>query len=274
MLTWQTIRGALFVALLSGCQVLAGPRPVVVLTCDAETKKPIKGAEVRTLYPGTMTIFSPRNSYYKTKADGIAKLKVAPVDDLGVVLTASAPGYLDAEKNLSTEAVRADDSAGLFGLGHKKAMNVVLEMYAQPYPAAELVIPAGFHGMIEAKVVEGKAPWGVGERIVRFAVPASGKVEVCGPAWLPHDQAPELRVSCANGTPISARAEHSELGYWWVKSKGAVNFVLVGTKHDYEDYRLFTHPDHDDSSPHSGGSAGGGRGRRGRRGGQQPGDID
>jgi len=274
MSTWHWSYFTLLVVVLTGSQALAASRPLVVLVRDAETNTPIGRADVRTSYSATMMLSSPRDSSDTTKADGIARLEMGAGDDFGVVLLASAPGYLDGEKTVSTEVIRAIKPLGLFEVVRRRPVNVVVELYKQPYPAAELVVPAGFRGMIEAKLGGGKAVWAVGQRAVRFAVPASGKVEVSGPTWLPHEQAPEFRVSFADGTPVTPRAQQSQLGYWWIKSKGTLNYVLVGTQHDYDACGLFAHPDADETGSSAVGGRSGSRGRRGRRGGQQSGNMD
>ena len=69
------IYAALLLALAPGCQVFQSGRPVSVLAVDAETKKPIPGAEVRISYPLTPAYRAPAESSGKTGEDGVAALQ-------------------------------------------------------------------------------------------------------------------------------------------------------------------------------------------------------
>lgn len=258
--------GALLLVMISGCQVVYGYRPVVVLARDAETQKPIAGAEIQVSYLDNASMLSPAPAWASTASNGIARVDVAPSGELGAVLEAKARGYLVANKNLSTETVRAMEAPHLLEDVKRRPVNVVVEMFAEPYPTIDLVVPAGFRGIVQAEVRDGVGPpWTPGQRCVAFSVPASGKVQVAGPTWLPHHLVPEFRVRFADGIPITARAQRAELGFWWLRCEGTTHFFLVGTAHDFEDYRLFSHTDPAPSGKSSGSGQGGRGGRRGRR---------
>ena len=71
-------------AFASGCQVLYRYRPVPVLVCDAETKKPIADADVHLSYPLSRDSRAPFNSSERTGPDGVAHLRAVPYGDFGV----------------------------------------------------------------------------------------------------------------------------------------------------------------------------------------------
>jgi hypothetical protein len=259
---WYISGCAAVLGLLSGCQVIEGYRPVVVEVRDAETHKPIPGAEITASYPDSTSVFSPGRAWASTGGDGIARLNVAPTGELGTVFATKAKGYLDTEKDLSTEAVRAMDPVHLFEDAEDRPVNVIVEMFAEPIPAIELVIPPGFRGIVQANLRDHIGPaWALGQRSMRFTVPASGIVEVSGPAWLPHYLVPDFHVRFADGTLITARGEKCALGYWWLRCEGTTQYFLIGTAHDYEDYHLFSHATPD---PAAAPAVGGQRGHRSR----------
>jgi hypothetical protein len=97
---------ALLLALAAGCQGLLGYRPAPVLVRDAETKRPITGAEVRLSYPLRQLPVGPPDGSETTGDDGVARALAAPYGDGGIVVGATAKGYLSEEKVLSAEVVR------------------------------------------------------------------------------------------------------------------------------------------------------------------------
>src|ERR1700722_10877954 len=69
LLVRRLIYGALLLALAPGCQVFRSGQTVSVLAVDAETKKPISGADVRISYPLTPAYRAPAESSGKTGED-------------------------------------------------------------------------------------------------------------------------------------------------------------------------------------------------------------
>jgi hypothetical protein len=88
------IAPALLLALASGCQGLFGYRPAPVLVRDAETKRPVAGAEVRLSYPPRQVPVGPPDSSETTGDDGVAPAQAAPYGDGGIAVAAAAEGYL------------------------------------------------------------------------------------------------------------------------------------------------------------------------------------
>src|SRR5579883_2898056 len=106
-------------------------RPVTVLVRDAETKKPIPGAEVDHSYITMLDPFAPLPSRDTTQADGTAHLVAAPYDCLST-LTAEAKGYLRETYTVKGSDLRAVDPADWFKARDRRPITFVLEKYAEP----------------------------------------------------------------------------------------------------------------------------------------------
>ncbi|HJZ59297.1 MAG TPA: carboxypeptidase-like regulatory domain-containing protein [Gemmataceae bacterium] len=236
-------------ALPAGC---ANPRSVAVLVRDAETKLPVSGAEVRLSSAG-----SDQTAAGTTGPDGVARIAAKPPGETGVLAEVHAPGYLTGGK----------DVTGLFTHPHSPAEPAVVEVFAGPRPGVELVLPAGYRGLVRAEVrVRDDAP--PGGREFSFVVPASGVVEVTGPAILEQPPGPEYRARYADGTTLSGAAPDEAVGFRWLWAEGRDEVFVVGTKADWAEARkALGHDPGPGSRPDSGGAPTGGRGRGGRRGG-------
>ena len=244
---------ALLLALGSGCQALQPYRPVLVLARDAETRQPIAGASVRVSNPGARPSVGPDTSSGVTGADGVAHLRALPRDEAGLVVEAASEGYLYEAKTLTAEAMRSIPQGRPFGMVDQSPPAVVLEMYAEPRPTVELVVPAGYRGLVKAEVrvhedahaqdERSAARWWEladakahgPQRLFRYEVGPSGVVQATGPPLLLHD--PDFRVRYADGTPATWQATDSPLGFWRLRSEGACQCLLVGTAGDYEALR-------------------------------------
>jgi hypothetical protein len=114
-------------------------------------------------------------------------------------------------------------------------------------------------------------PGPVGERCFRFKVPASGEVQLRGPALLgrvaPHD----FQAQLADGTPLCRDPKGLNFGFWAVKNEGDHLTFLVGTRAEFEAIRR-AELQESGSTPGrpSGGSSSGGR--RGGKGNVAPSD--
>ncbi len=131
LLIRRLIYGALLLALAAGCQVFRPGRPVSVIALDAETKKPIPGAELRISYPLSPAYRAPAESAGKTGEDGAAILLAASADE-GLAMEATAPGYLYEQKSLPAEAVPGIQNP-FFPFGARwrpHAVPLVMELYA------------------------------------------------------------------------------------------------------------------------------------------------
>lgn len=248
-----------------GCQVFHRCRPLSIETRDAETKQPIAGAAVKVSYPLETSVFAPTIARETTGADGIARPNATPYGRAGILVEARRDGYLSEQKFLSVHEVEAIEPVGWFEDVRGRRVNYVMEMFAGPAPAIELVVPSEFRGQIKVKVeTKDDIPSASNQRTFRFAVPESGEVVAAGPAVLRHLAPGGIHVLFENGTPISAWAKDSALGYWLLKSEGTTYWLLVGTQQDFNANRLSLRSS-ERGPGHGGGGSGGKGGRRGRK---------
>jgi hypothetical protein len=261
-----------FLLALAGCHTLQRSRPVTILTRDAETKRPIAQAEVKVMYPLERSAFSPQDTYGQTGGDGLAHVWATPTEEVGVMIDVRAGGYLPAEKGLTVAALRAIEPAGLFEAVDRRPVTLVAELYAEPGPTVELVVPAGYRGMVRAQI-DGRdeVPCPPGQRLFRYDVSASGQVQAQGPPLLKDLAVTDFRLSYADGAPLSHHAKESPVGYWWVRSEGANQCFLVGTQAEYDALRKSEQEERRENQK-AGGGRGSGHGRRNRGAGQAPAD--
>lgn len=261
-------------AAVPGCQAFHMYRPAVILAQDAETKKPIPGAEVHLTYPLALSSSAPWEPVGVTGSDGTVRLKAAPYGEAGILLDVTAAGYMTEQKSYPVEAVKAIEPPGLFDSDRQRPVNFVVEMYAAPAPAVELVLPTGYHGTVTATVqIQEDAPITPGQRLFSYPVPPTGIVQLTGPPLLGRVHTPDFRARYADGTVLSRQAKDEEIGFWCLKSEGATEIFVVGTRAEYDELRHSESGDDGKSRSSGGKGGGGGRGggkRGGGRGGSQP----
>jgi hypothetical protein len=217
-------------ALAPGCQTFQHHRPVVILAQDIETKKPIAGVDIRVCPAKGSTGVATGT----TGSDGIARLRATPVNAEPISVEAVGGGYLTETTYIPLRTVRTLEPAHLFEHEELRPVSFVVEMYAKPLPTIELVVPAGYRGELKANVhVSPAAAWPAGQRNFRYEVSAAGVAEVSGPEMLGRIAASSFTLKYADGTPLSLAADHSELGYWWLRHDGETDYYFVGTKADY-----------------------------------------
>jgi hypothetical protein len=256
----------LLLTITSGCQVLHSYRPVPVLARDAETKQPISEVDIRLTYPLARNASAPWESSATTGADGIARLQAAPYGLAGVILEATASGYLPEGIHVSSETIEEIPRAHWFEATSRRPPCLVLEMYAGPRPAVELVVPNGYRGLVKVEItVPDDAPSTPGQRNFSYTVPPSGILQVAGATVLRRLIPAGFHARYANGIALDGTAKDGDIGFWWVKSEGGWEHFLVGTRSEY----LELHPSL--PQPTTGDRAapaekGRGHGRRGRGG--------
>jgi hypothetical protein len=257
------------IALAPGCQALYRYKPVTVVVRDAETKKPISGAEVRISYPLTRPSVSPYESAETTAQDGMAHLRAAPNCDAGIVMAAAAKGYMSEERTVLAETIRETESNLLTKKAEPAPGPFVVELYSEPHPTIELVVPVGYRGVVECAVeIQDDAQFPPGQRCFSCEVSSSGVVRLKGPPLLRHVSALDYRAKFADGTPLSQQAEASALGLRWLKCEGNTQFFAVCTQAECAGIRYGLHI-HDPSESRSAENGQGEqRTRRHRRGGQ------
>jgi hypothetical protein len=264
----------LLLAAVPGCQIFYQYRPVPVLIRDAETKKPIASADVHISYPLSRPEESPWESSGVTSADGIARLRAAPYGLAGVLVDATAPGYMSEEKSVTVDAVKAIKPGGWFESTDRRPASLVVEMYAEPRPTIELIVPVGYRGTIKAEVdTDEGATFPAGQRNFSFQVSDSGTVQVAGSPLLRRVPAVTFRAKYADGTPLSRHVEDPQVGFFWLRTEGDTHYYLVGTHTEYEAAGHFSHG-RDSGGSESSGEKSQSKGRRGgggRSGGQSSG---
>jgi hypothetical protein len=221
-----------------GCQALYHYRPIEVMVLDAETKKPIAGADVRLWYPHTNPSVAPWESVGKTGDDGVAQLRAAPFGDAGIMVNATAAGYQPEELSMPAEAVEQMPGSRLPWAVEPSSAPFVLEIYAQPAVRVELVLPNGYIGLVVAEVrIREDSPCTPGQRLFRYDVPATGVVEVTGPPLLRRVYPPDFRARFADGTPVSPQAGPQEVGLRPLKREGTAEYFVVGTQIQFDNIR-------------------------------------
>jgi hypothetical protein len=250
----------------SGCLSFHDYRSVGVLVRDAETKKPISGAEVSLSYPLASSPFAPFGSSGNTGKDGIIHLRAVPNEDTGLRLETTAKGYQPEDQRLSVEAVRKMAPAPWYEFGSARPADLVVELYAEPSFYVELVVPVGFRGLIKTSTdIDETVTCPIGERGFRYAVPTSGEVVIKGPARVLQIYAPAYRCKVADGTVLDSQMDSVKVGFRWLSASGASQFFVVGTELEYQHF-LQDVPS-EVVAPKSGSGGGGGKG--GGRGGHR-----
>jgi hypothetical protein len=226
---------AFLLAAAPGCQAFHDYRPVSVQVRDAESKAPIAGAQVRISYPLTERAVAPASSSGATGADGVAQLRAAPYGNAGISVEATASGYMFENKTLTVEAVKAIEPPTFFGNDPPRLVGFVVEMYAEPHPTVELVVPTGYRGMIRAEMrFREDAPCAPGQRTFTYDVQPSGSVQIVGPPLLRRVLAPDFLAKSADGTQLSGHPDGANLGFWSLRSEGATQLFWVGTQLEYD----------------------------------------
>jgi hypothetical protein len=256
----------LLLAVTPGCQAFHRYRPVSIEAMDTETKQPIPGVEVKISYPLETSSFAPSGSKEITGVDGIARLQAAPYGRAGVMIEVSAKGFLSEQKYLSVQEVEAIEPAQWFEDVKRRPTSYVMEMFAGPAPAIELIVPIAYRGQIKAKIqVQADLAYSAGQRTFSYKVPDSGEVAATGPPVFRHLSPANVRVKFDGNLPLSLWAKESEFGYWLLKCEGTCYYFLVGTQRDYDDYRRSLQ-NGGPERPSRGSGSSEGKGRRGRKG--------
>jgi hypothetical protein len=204
----------------SGCQSLHQTTPVDVQVRDAETKAPIDGAQVRLWHSAIHSITTSGT----TGPDGMARIPSPPVEDAPLQFEAMARGYLPRQAGQAIE---------------RTPMGVVLEMYAEPRPILELVVPTGFRGVVKATVrVQNDLKYEPHMRLFSYTVPTSGVIAVALPPVFTRGVTPDIRARYADGTPLLREAKDYEIGSRWLKADPESEYLFaIGTQWEADSIR-------------------------------------
>jgi hypothetical protein len=230
---------ALLFALVSGCQFLHSYRPVTVLVRDAETKKPIPDAEIHLSYPLTRDSLAPCDSSANTGPDGLARLRAAPYGHYGVLMETNASGYQVESQDVSADAIQEVSPAHLFEDVNRRPADFVVELYAEPRFAVELIVPAGYRGLIKTTLhIDENVPCPPGQRCFRYEVsPRSDVVAVKGPTILRRVSPSDFKARYAGGELLGEKMDLVTVGFRWLKRDGDDNYFVVGTRNEYDQFR-------------------------------------
>jgi hypothetical protein len=268
---WRLIRYLLCPVFLlgaaAGCETFQGCRTVTVLVRDAETKKPISEADVSIWYPlRTVGFFPPPECGGETDASGIVHLRAAPYGDAGIMVTSNAKGFMSKQMNVSVETIREIEPDHLFGkTAHP--VNITVELYAEPRPTVELVVPNGYRGVVSVTLrIKEDAPCAPGQRSFPGQVSLSGAAEVEVPPLFRHAK-PNYNGHYVDGTSLSRDAAPDQVGLRWLRCQVPVEYFVVGTQADLDRWRAMVQPQGGAESRTSSDrpSSGGGRHHKGQR---------
>ena len=156
--------------------------------------------------------------------------------------------------------------AGWFEKVGKRPLDLAIELYAEPRPAVELVLPADFRGIIKAELhVEPDAPNPLGKRLFRYAVSPKGTVEIIGPALVERVVLLDYQAVTADGTRLSRDVKGLDMGFYAVKSDERVLTFFVGTRAEFDAVRAAELQGGGGSGRPGSGGGGGGRHGGGKR---------
>jgi hypothetical protein len=204
----------------SGCQALHPATPVDVQVRDAETKAPIDGAQVRLSYAALHSATSSGT----TGPDGMVRIPPPPLEDAPLQFEAAAKGYLPRQSGQTVE---------------RSPMGVVLEMYAEPRPVLELVLPTGYRGVVKVSIrVQNDLKHEPHLRVFSYPVTGSGVTTILLPPVFTRGVTPDIRTRYADGTPLLRDAKDYEIGCRWLKADPDKEYLFViGTQWEADSIR-------------------------------------
>jgi hypothetical protein len=234
---WQCGRCCAFllVSLASGCQTFPLPRPIVVLVRDAETQAPLSEVELQVVYPVNSPPVTADQRVGATTVDGMAALPIVPCGDRSVLVKATRPGYLPEDAALTAAFLRSIEPAHWWNATDQRP-NFAIDMYSQPQFTVELIVPNGYRGLITADMQIDEQAASNGQRLFRYAVPASGNVTMQGPPALRRIFLTDVHARYADGTPLDAEMSWEKVGFRWLKRHGHGAIFVVGTQTEFDGY--------------------------------------
>lgn len=220
---------------IPGCQVFVNNPPLTVLVRDAETKKPIPSAEVYLCQRLKEDEIAPCRSRELTQPNGIARLRTEPAGQYGLQVQTVAQGYLPDKVIVPAVALQKKPSPSSAPGNENRPADVIVEVFAEPNFSVELILPAGYRGVVKAEVqIQDNLACQAGQRCFRYAVSPSGDVLVKGPPLLQRVPASAYRARYADGPLLGSTMDAQQIGFRLMRSAGSRQYFVVGTQMDYE----------------------------------------
>lgn len=234
----QLLAGIAAAILAAGCGVFRPHHTVSVQVIDGETRRPIPDAKVGVYYPNMLDFTAPLPAESRTDAQGFAKVRVGEYHSIHIY--ALFDGYL------WPDGVRLNEQS-LKELARRTQPNLTIEMWADPQPTAELVVPNGYRGAV--KVIcerDDSAPIPHGKRHFTFPVEPNGRVIIRGPGLLTSRDGPEFTARYVDGTAIPTHSSrYSEVALRWLASRTwrdrNTQLFCIGTETEGEVIRQSVH---------------------------------
>jgi hypothetical protein len=159
-----------------------------------------------------------------TGPNGTVVVPEPPADDTPLLYEVTAKGYLTRQ----TDVPAARTPAG-----------VALEVYAEPRPVVELVLPTGYKGVVRGTYrVQADAPFALHQRQFTFAVPAAGVLDIVVPPIFSRGIMPDIRARYADGTPLARTAKDYDVGCRWLEADPDTGYLFViGTQYEADQVR-------------------------------------
>ena len=221
--------------LFAGCQAFTSEKPVAILVRDAETKAPLAAIDIRVTYPVAPPPRPPHLSGGVTAADGIAQLPVVPCGAHNIAIQATDPGYLPQDAVMSAAFLDSLETVHWWKAVDRHA-NFIIDMYARPSFAVELIVPNGYRGLITTETRIDEQAVVNGQRLFCYDVPPSGVVTVHGPPVLRRVFPPDFRARYADGTLLDDEMTIDKVGFHWLKQHGDGAVFVVGTQPEYDKF--------------------------------------
>jgi hypothetical protein len=201
---------AALLAPLSGCSFYLN-RPVTFQVRDAETKRPIEGAEIKVTYLRYIEVAIPVTGAGPeqgvTDRDGKLTLVVDPCKDQ-FTLSATARGYLPEQHQGRDWVAKRITPRKRFEWKN----DFILEMYTAPEAEVDLIFPDGYRGIVLVRCAPTDRPPEVpGRRRFRYDVPASGIVEIREAGLMDRPSLPDrIHVQFRDGTTVPTAFGHND----------------------------------------------------------------
>jgi hypothetical protein len=232
------VLGLCILSALPGCAVYT-LRPVDVVVVDAESGKPVQGAEVGVDYLALFILNRPWPASGKTDSQGKTSLWVANFHDGSENWSASAPDYLPFQSGGMGSDSRNRIPCDLVPPGGSAATGpAVIHLYRKPAARIMVIVPDGYRGPLKIDLhpvpeFMAKEP---GARQFTFSASSNGYVGIQATPILLHLNR-DIEARYANGDPIpqAGPSNPNVIALRYVTTEGNINMqelYVVGTADD------------------------------------------